>query len=363
MLYPIKRLIPVIEQPIFILNRSTHEVTPLGSDILAPPQKIIEHLNKINTIQPFTIELFEYVACGVIDLVKPNLYYIILCNKALYDSRKLTHSILLLDYLINHRELVEEDILIFAKYQVKAETLRESMASSLYENLETETYHNPYDQELRELASIRQGDLDLLKESISESYAGKVGVLAKNQLRNSKNVAICLIALASRAAIQGGIHPEIAFNFVDQFCISLEEMTEISSINLFVRQVEMELTRMVAETKIPQDQHPLIYKAKKEIQNNLHKKIIVKDLAAKLEVSPEYLSTVFKKNEERTIKQYIFEEKIRYSEKLLRYSEHSIGEIASILDFSDQSHFTHIFKKIQGMSPKQYRNLYAKKDE
>ena len=39
--------------------------------------------------------------------------------------------------------------------------------------------------------------------SISETYEGKIGILAKDPLRHYKNVAIGNITLASRAAIQG----------------------------------------------------------------------------------------------------------------------------------------------------------------
>ena len=63
--------------------------------------------------------------------------------------------------------------------------------------------------------SIRHGDVEMLIRSLAETYRGEVGQLAKNQVRQAKNIAICVIALASRAAISGGMIPEEACSVVD----------------------------------------------------------------------------------------------------------------------------------------------------
>ena len=55
-------------------------------------------------------------------------------------------------------------------------------------------------------------------------------------------------------------------------------------------------------------------------------------------------------------------EKIKLAENLLIYSEYSIEQIGLYLGFSSQSHFGTIFKKYENMTPKQYRNCYARKE-
>lgn len=71
-------------------------------------------------------------------------------------------------------------------------------------------HHNPYDQEMREFGSIENGDLIQLEKSLQEDYDGTIGTLAKDPLRNLKNLGIVLVTLASRAAIRGGLSPEIS---------------------------------------------------------------------------------------------------------------------------------------------------------
>ena len=106
--------------------------------------------------------------------------------------------------------------------------------------------HNPYDQELRELTSIEQGDVEMLKKSMREDYIGKLGVLSKNELRNAKNLGIVLMTLASRAAIRGGMMPEIAYSMSDVFIQRIEEMTDAVVVNTMIRQFEMEYTKEVS---------------------------------------------------------------------------------------------------------------------
>lgn len=43
---------------------------------------------------------------------------------------------------------------------------------------------------------------------------------------------------------------------------------------------------------------------------------------------------------------------------MLKYSDASYAEIASMLAFSSQSHFTKVFRENTGFTPKEYRTTY-----
>ena len=72
---------------------------------------------------------------------------------------------------------------------------KEQVSSVIFEHQEQEIPHNPYDQELREMDSIRRGDVEMLKHSMSETYRGEIGQLARNPVRQAKNVASVLSPL------------------------------------------------------------------------------------------------------------------------------------------------------------------------
>ena len=56
-----------------------------------------------------------------------------------------------------------------------------------------------------------------------------------------------------------------------------------------------------------------------------------------------------------TLTDFILGEKIEEAKRLLRYSDKSLTLIADYLGFSSQSHFTRIFKKYRGQTPREYR--------
>ncbi|UKI33900.1 MAG: helix-turn-helix transcriptional regulator [Lentisphaeria bacterium] len=53
--------------------------------------------------------------------------------------------------------------------------------------------------------------------------------------------------------------------------------------------------------------------------------------------------------------EYIRRKRLREAELLLLDGDAGIGEIAEKLRFSDQFHFSHLFKKVYGMSPLSFR--------
>lgn len=89
--------------------------------------------------------------------------------------------------------------------------IHEQLGRDLFAHQEQAGIHNPYEQERREQDAIRHGDVAALNRSISETYEGKIGQLAKDPLRHHKNVAIGNITLASRTAVEAGVSVEIFY--------------------------------------------------------------------------------------------------------------------------------------------------------
>lgn len=77
--------------------------------------------------------------------------------------------------------------------------------------------------------------------------------------------------------------------------------------------------------------------------------------ADKLFISPKYLSTIIRRNSERTAKEWIDDYVILEIKHLLRYSNMSVQEISNALNFPNQSFLGKFFKKHTGMSPGTYK--------
>ena len=238
----------------------------------------------------------------------------------------------------------------------------------LFENHENNVHHNPYDQEMREFGSIENGDLIQLEKSLQEDYDGTIGTLAKDPLRNLKNLGIVLVTLASRAAIRGGPSPEISFSLSDSYIQQIEECKDLALVAPLAHKAEFQYAEMVHEIKekqkgiLKKQKNPRINKCKDFIFSHLHDRITLEDLAAEADCNPNYLSQLFKECEGISISGYILQEKINRAKNLLIYSDYSYIEIATYLGFSSQSHLGTQFKKHTGYTLRQYREIYGRKE-
>lgn len=238
----------------------------------------------------------------------------------------------------------------------------------LFENHENNVHHNPYDQEMREFGNIENGDLIQLEKSLQEDYDGTIGTLAKDPLRNLKNLGIVLVTLASRAAIRGGLSPEISFSLSDSYIQQIEECKDLALVAPLAHKAEFQYAEMVHEIKekqkgiLKKQKNPRINKCKDFIFSHLHDRITLEDLAAEADCNPNYLSQLFKECEGISISGYILQEKINRAKNLLIYSDYSYIEIATYLGFSSQSHLGTQFKKHTGYTLRQYREIYGRKE-
>lgn len=248
------------------------------------------------------------------------------------------------------------------EWSEKIQKISARMTMDIFYRQENYGPHNPYEQELREMESIKSGDLDSLKRSIAETYAGEIGILAKDPLRHHRNVAIGNITLASRAAISGGLNIEQAFSMADSFIQQVEEIDNVPEVEMFKREAKYAYARAVSEeqeSKKAEGNNPLIAGVKDYIFSHLHDVIQVSDIAEYLHVNADYLSHLFKSHEKVTIKRYILQEKIKRSQNLLRYSDYRLQEIGFYLGFSSQSHFSKTFQEIVGVTPSEYRRQFT----
>lgn len=215
--------------------------------------------------------------------------------------------------------------------------------------------HNPYQHEQKKLGSIRAGNLKLLEECQNEVWPGEIGQLADNPLRQEKNLSIVVISIACRAAIDGGVAPQKAFSMSDVFISNIERMTQELPIQAAVVEYEREFARAVEQVKHDSEHNRYVERAKEYVAEHIDESIRVVQIGEALGINENYLTGLFHKYEGITLQHYIRKEKVRQAKELLLYSSYSCSEIAALLCFSTQSHFSSAFKREVGMTPAKYR--------
>lgn len=282
---------------------------------------------------------------------------------------QLTQEILLLYNLYHQKTIDQSSLLLYNCIEDNIDaSLRKQYSNLIFENQEEGITHNSYDQEIREFTSIERGDLEGLRKSHAEDYTGQIGTLAKTPLRHHKNLGIVLVTLASRAAIRGGLLPEIAFSLSDAYIQKLDGCHDIPTAIHLMRGAEFHYAQLVKELNDQKegfknkDVNYHIEKCKDYIFSHLHEKIQVQDIAEELGLNANYLSGLFPKCENISLTDFILREKINLAQNLLIYSRYTYSEIATYLGFSSQSHLGKQFKKITGLTLRQYREHYGVKE-
>ncbi len=205
------------------------------------------------------------------------------------------------------------------------------------------------------LEGVRTGNIHLFHNNQINSSSTIVGVLANDDpLRQAKNAIISQITLVTRAAVEGGMNTDRAYSLSDfyiqqlELCHTQDEVYSISwkMYDTFVEQVHKIQT---------QNYSPIVLYMCTYIDKHILEVISLEKMAEELGYDTYYMTTIFRKNTGKTIKNYISEKKTEQAKILLTSTRMDIREISDYLSFKSASYFCTQFKKITGESPLSYR--------
>lgn len=95
------------------------------------------------------------------------------------------------------------------------------------------------------------------------------------------------------------------------------------------------------------------------ISANIGEKLCVNTICSHFCISNSMLHSLFKKNMNNTVKNYINELKLNESKELIKTSKYNLSEISEMLGFSSIHYFSKKFKSFFGVSPTEYsKSIY-----
>ncbi len=108
--------------------------------------------------------------------------------------------------------------------------------------------------------------------------------------------------------------------------------------------------------------NPLVAGVRNYVLRNYAGKLTLGDVAARFRVSPNHLSSVFKKYNGAGFAEFVAQVKVEKAKELLRDGKYKMFEVAQLLGFDDAFYFSKVFKKIAGMSPSEYYLSSARRE-
>ena len=100
---------------------------------------------------------------------------------------------------------------------------------------------------------------------------------------------------------------------------------------------------------------PQLQRVRDYIRAHLSSDLGLTTLAGEVQLNPYHFAHLFKNTVGMPPHHYVICERINESQKLLATRRMSVIEVAMTLGFASQSHFTEVFRKVTGTTPKQYQ--------
>jgi AraC family transcriptional regulator len=102
----------------------------------------------------------------------------------------------------------------------------------------------------------------------------------------------------------------------------------------------------------------------KQAQDLIHQhfaeKLSLHVIADAVQIHPSHLARSFRRHHHCSIGEYVRRLRVEYAALEILQSEFSLADIALAAGFSDQSHLTHEFKRLRGLTPAGFKKLYSR---
>lgn len=196
---------------------------------------------------------------------------------------------------------------------------------------------------------------ELLLSSVSQlNFQPRV----PDPLRNQKNYCIICNTLLRKAAQQGGVHPFHIDKMSSQFARAIENAPTLKKCNALIGEMVAAYCHLV-HSQTQQHYSPIIQKVISYIDANISGDLSLTTLAKRIQVTPNYLSSLFHRETDRTLAEHITNARMQVALSLLQTTRLQIQTVAQLCGFNDPNYFGKQFKKFYGTPPLHYRRGQA----
>jgi len=249
-------------------------------------------------------------------------------------------------YCRSHLQLPECDLQVFTQLPpADLELLPIRDHSVLYMLSSMRRLHQEWAGQRFE-GDFQRGDLTLLPAGLSPRWIWREPASLLNVELDPK-----LVARAAEELGRGGRVPEILNRFrmrdpeIERICLAL--LAELRTGGPGGRLYVESLTHQLAVC--------LLRRVMDYIEANLNDSVHLQELAALAGLSPFHFARQFKDATGLAPHQFVLRSRVERAKQLLERTELSLAEIGLTLGFSHQSHFTTVFRRWVGATPKAWR--------
>ncbi|CAM4095521.1 MULTISPECIES: AraC family transcriptional regulator [Flavobacterium] len=139
--------------------------------------------------------------------------------------------------------------------------------------------------------------------------------------------------------------------------ITKDVLADLTLQELLIRIIQTQTAKAINDGEYSDPKNP-ITQVVEFIRSNLKENISLKNLSEKACMSTTSFYRLFKRELGMSPIEFVISEKIRCAKQLLKNPTIQINEVCYLSGFEDSNYFIRLFKKHEGITPKQYQALY-----
>lgn len=267
-------------------------------------------------------------------------------------STLLQQYALMLHYCVTGIKAKPSDILYQNKQENNSVQTKSEIESDRLRQWRTE-------QEI--LRMVSEGNLNYKNILASNEPVSKlIQINIDDSLRKAKDITIIFTSLCVRAAIEGGLSPDIAYGVGEYYIQAIETSKLVTDLGYINNNMYEDFIKRVYKSRANADYSATVQGCCDYISAHLEEKLSIEAIALRLGYSKYYLTRKFQSETGVSLGTYIKTVKIERAKQLFCTTDLSIQNICDALNFSSRSYFADTFQKMTGMSPGKFRELNRK---
>lgn len=218
----------------------------------------------------------------------------------------------------------------------------------------------PYIKKKEYFDAIQEGNTERISDLAEKNYEYPTALFNKcgsysDAMQKMHYESICAASEMCMISIQAGLLDMVAYDIRDEFVKEFKNVVSLPDLYDLVHGMAHDFATKVRYVLKNKKHSMRLARMMTYIEEHLHEKIELAEIAEEVNLSRTYASAIFKEELGITISEFILRERIAEAKRLLIETDLTIAEISERLAFCSQSYFTKSFTEVEGMTPGEYR--------
>lgn len=280
-----------------------------------------------------------------------------LTARALGDASSIVHTYFNVNLRIGAGTAVSTPFAVSESYQEARESARKasdnqpviSFSSSSANSLQSSFNLSIFKRDM--IRSFEEFDTDVLSRTLSsiiELFASH-----PNRYLQAIDGACNIMYLAMSLLPEGEVNLSEIFEGWNGSYRSIYRCSSVEQITVWMETLRDGLCEILKTRKKTYKDH-IVTNVKHYINDHIEERLTLNEVSDVFGISHNYLSVLFKKNCGIGFSEYITQMKVTRSKAMLLEENLKIYEVADRLGFETSCYFSKVFKKVEGVSPREF---------